>query len=348
MKRLLAIFLTLATLLSLISGCYAAEKTNTSKTSEESSTISTSSPSAVNSQTSSSKPEVKKATQVNPKNYATTKNVNNFLNLRSKADINSASIAKIPANATFLVKNKVANQWYEAEYDSKSGFVSIDYVELKPIYLFAKGDITLSEKAKIKKEEVVTVVGLYNETDYLILVNNVRYNIKMNLLTDVVPKVDIKGYTKTVIGNFSTRYSTVKAQQNRNTNMEIACNTINGLVLSPGQIFNWNKFVGQTTKAKGYKPAPVIVGKSYALGYGGGICQVSSTLYNSALQAKFEIIERHPHSHPMAYMHGKPDATIAYPSKNLIFKNTLSYPTQIEASAKGGIVKVAIYKLTKK
>ncbi|NLZ93956.1 MAG: hypothetical protein GX922_08110 [Firmicutes bacterium] len=120
-------------------------------------------------------------------------------------------------------------------------------------------------------------------------------------------------------GSFTTTFDA--AQTERAHNIHLAGKLINGTVVAAGETFSLNGFLGDTTAEKGYKKAPIIVGESLVPGYGGGICQVSSTLYNAALLAGLEIIERHPHGMTVPYIVPGKDATIAYPDKDLKFRN---------------------------
>ena len=141
------------------------------------------------------------------------------------------------------------------------------------------------------------------------------------------------------------KLTSTSSNENRNTNLKVASKAINGIVLKPGQTFVWSKVVGQATYAKGYKDAIVFVGNGQQLGTGGGICQVSSTLYQAARKAKLKIIERHEHSLPVSYTTKGNDATVAYGSKNFIFKNNKSYSIKILMYANGSSTTCKIYKL---
>ena len=90
--------------------------------------------------------------------------------------------------------------------------------------------------------------------------------------------------------------------------------------------------MGNTNAAKGYKEATAYVGGKVVPSYGGGICQVSSTLYNAVLYANLEIVERHNHSYVVSYVPAGRDATVAYGGKDFKFKNTRSYPIKIVSS----------------
>lgn len=103
----------------------------------------------------------------------------------------------------------------------------------------------------------------------------------------------------------------------RATNVILATNLMNNVLLAPGEVFSFNKTVGPVTHERGYELAPIIVGDSIVPGVGGGICQVASTLYNAVLFAKLEVVERYPHSQPVGYVPPGRDATV---STDLDFK----------------------------
>ena len=130
--------------------------------------------------------------------------------------------------------------------------------------------------------------------------------------------------------------------KNRTTNLVIATKTINGVTLQPGDTFSFNETIGKTTWAKGYRPAKIFVRGKEEEGMGGGICQVSSTLYNAADFGGMEIVERHPHSKKVGYVKEGRDAATSYGGVDLKFKNVLDYPVKIVAQAAGGKLTVAL------
>lgn len=134
------------------------------------------------------------------------------------------------------------------------------------------------------------------------------------------------------IGSFSTSYTSSGA--NRSSNIALATKAINGTVLMPGEVFSFNDTVGERTRAKGYKEAHVIVNGEYVDGLGGGICQVSSTLYNAVLLAGLEIVERYHHTYPSSYVPLGQDATVDYGNLDIRFKNNREYPIYISAYTK--------------
>lgn len=108
---------------------------------------------------------------------------------------------------------------------------------------------------------------------------------------------------------------------NRVHNIDLGSRAINGYLLGPGEIFSFSETVGRATRERGYREAPVIVGDELVPGVGGGLCQVSSTLYNAALLANLEIVERHNHSLTVAYLPLGRDAAVADGHLDLIFRN---------------------------
>ena len=114
----------------------------------------------------------------------------------------------------------------------------------------------------------------------------------------------------------------------RLNNIRKAANAINDIILVPNQEFSFNSIVGERSKNRGYQEAPILIrtkdGTKKGMGVGGGVCQVSSTIYKCAKNANLEIIERHPHSKKVFYTQVGDDATVAYPSADLKFKNNKS------------------------
>ncbi len=127
-----------------------------------------------------------------------------------------------------------------------------------------------------------------------------------------------KGITG-LISSFTTNFDINKVD--RVHNLKLAASVINGSIVPPGEVFSVNAVVGNTTPEKGYRQAPVIVGTELVPGYGGGLCQISSTLYNAALLANLEIVERHNHNLTVPYLPPGRDATISYGTRDLKFRN---------------------------
>ena len=144
-----------------------------------------------------------------------------------------------------------------------------------------------------------------------------------------------------LLGTFSTTYNT--SNTNRVTNLELASEKIDGTIILPGETFSYNKIVGERTIAKGYKEAAVYSGGKVVDGIGGGICQLSSTLYNAVIYANLQITERSNHRFLTSYVTAGRDATVSWGTIDFCFKNTRSYPIKIESSVKNGVVTTEIY-----
>lgn len=145
------------------------------------------------------------------------------------------------------------------------------------------------------------------------------------------------------ISTFSTKYNT--RDSDRTTNLRLAANKINGTVLMPGETFSYNKVVGRRTIAAGYKEAKIYQDGQVIDGLGGGICQISTTLFNAVLYANLEIVERRNHQFVPSYVNAGRDATVVYGSQDFKFKNNRNYPIKINCSVNGGIAKFDIYGL---
>lgn len=137
-----------------------------------------------------------------------------------------------------------------------------------------------------------------------------------------------------VLSSFSTRYV---ANPNRTTNLILASNKIDGMVLMPGETFSYNKIVGERTISEGYREAAIFVNGKTVDGLGGGICQVSTTLYEAALYANLEIIERRNHQLVPSYIGPGLDATVVYGLTDFKFKNNRNYPIKIISSVSNGL-----------
>ena len=143
------------------------------------------------------------------------------------------------------------------------------------------------------------------------------------------------------LATFTTRFDV--SDVDRSTNLKIACQKINGKVILSGDTFSYNKALGARTAAAGYKNGKIYSGGQVVDGIGGGICQISSTLYNSVLLADLEIVERRNHQFVTSYVGPGRDATVVYGLTDFKFKNTRQYPVRISASAQNGIATISIY-----
>src|SRR5439155_24386156 len=162
-------------------------------------------------------------------------------------------------------------------------------------------------------------------------------------LRQVAPTVNTthRGGINTRLATYSTALG--GSSSNRRHNIRVACQAIDGTVLLPGDVFSYNNVVGPRSERAGFRTAPVIIRGELVPGTGGGICQVSSTLYNAALLADLKIVRRSHHQFPVHYVPPGRDATVAYGSLDLRFANSLSEPIALDVKSSGSRVIVHVF-----
>lgn len=192
----------------------------------------------------------------------------------------------------------------------------------KPQIVVNKSDI----EAAVKQPEI----------EYSVPVQLVNSAVDANYLQSIL-------YEDT-LGSYSTNYGGSSAA--RASNIARASSTINGYELLPDETFDFNKVVGKRTAAAGYLPAPVYVVKNgetvSEIDYGGGICQVSSTIYCAVARAKLKVVARTSHSKGVSYVPQGMDATVSWGGPEFIFKNSTEFPIRIFAETGGGVLTVRI------
>ncbi len=135
-------------------------------------------------------------------------------------------------------------------------------------------------------------------------------------------------FNTVTLGRYTTKY---KTNTDRGTNVELACDYLNGTVIQPGGEFSYNTAVGVRTRDRGFKPAPIYVAGEKSVGIGGGICQISSTTYVAMMISGIYASERHVHSLPVTYLKKNLDATVSYGKLDLRFINPYEFPIVILA-----------------
>jgi len=148
-------------------------------------------------------------------------------------------------------------------------------------------------------------------------------------------------FSPKISGNFSTNI-TDKTPERLN-NIELAVNKLNGATVNPGETFSFNDYIGPRNEKTGYQEAIIFDGHgNKTKGYGGGICQISSTLYNAVLNAGLEVVERHEHSHEVPYIEAGKDATVSYGADDFRFKNNSKRTVTINASTTDDVLSISI------
>ena len=172
------------------------------------------------------------------------------------------------------------------------------------------------------------------------LLANSQYGDVLRIPMEYIePEVLENAYFLDELGSCQTPHT---KNEDRNTNLRLACKTLNGLILQPGETFSYNETLGRRTVEKGYKKAPAYSGHELVDTVGGGICQVSSTLYWCTLLSDLETVERINHGYPASYMEKGLDATVSWSGPDFKFKNNTDFPIKILAEVSDGYVKMKI------
>lgn len=166
----------------------------------------------------------------------------------------------------------------------------------------------------------------------------------VELLVDVIKPEILRSDLENIkdkLGEYSTKFNA--ADVDRTHNIKIATNSVSHILIKPGEVFSVDKIVGPRIAKFGYKEAKVIINNELVPGIGGGVCQVSSTLYNAALLSNMKIVERRNHSIPSSYVPLGRDATISENYIDFKFQNTTQYPIYLYGEVQGNWVKFSIY-----
>ncbi len=220
-------------------------------------------------------------------------------------------------------------------------------IDIEKIY----DEIHTEAKDAYYTKDPFTVYPHVNGVDFAISIDEAKNMLQEEKQEYIIPlKITVPNITTDKIGSeafpdmistFTTRYD--GGNIDRTTNLRKAVNKINGMVIMPGQTFSYNATLGQRSIAAGYREAKVYQGGKVIDGIGGGICQISSTLYNSVVFANLEIVARRNHGFVPSYLGAGRDATVVYGATDFKFRNTRKYPIKIAASVKNGIARVDIY-----
>lgn len=245
---------------------------------------------------------------------------------------------------------KTVPQNFEASYTSSAASVSTAVHEvLDPLQVEARDAAASSfDKANLTFVIDEEAEGLSLDTD--------------TAVSDVQAAISAKEYTKTItvaaqtvqpsitkadleetLGLVSTTTTVTTGDENRNTNIRLVCEIIDGMILQPGESFDYNEDVGQRTAERGFKEAGGIFDGATRQELGGGICQVSGTMFHSVMKADLQVDERYAHQWPSSYVDAGTDATVTWGGVNFAFTNNTDYPVAIHAYYKDRKVTVALY-----
>ena len=173
------------------------------------------------------------------------------------------------------------------------------------------------------------------------LVNQAKPGQVLNIPMEYIQPEIMEGNLlfRDVLGECQTPHS---KEPRRTANLQLACKMLNGVVLNPGETLSYNDTVGERTTERGFQPAPAYSGTKLVDSVGGGVCQVSSTLYYCTLLSDLEIVDRVNHGFPSTYIDYGMDATVNWGGPDFKFRNNTNYPIMIEAWEEDGFVKMRI------
>jgi vancomycin resistance protein YoaR len=177
-------------------------------------------------------------------------------------------------------------------------------------------------------------------TEQLHKVDSAVLELPVEIVQPVVKKADLANI-KDKLGEFSTKFNA--ADVDRSTNIRVATSSTSNVLVRPGEVFSVNETIGPRLEKFGYKEAKVIINNELVPGIGGGVCQVSSTLYNAVLLSDLKVIERRNHSLPLSYIGLGRDATISGDYIDFKFMNNTNYPIYIYGEVQGSWVKFTVF-----
>ena len=250
------------------------------------------------------------------------------------------------------LKEKIYEQISNIHTNYQTIEIPVEYKEPEPINLQKIHEEIYKEPQDAYVQKNPTVVHPeVNGVDFKISVEEAEELLKEDKEEYTIPLKITKPKKKInnlgeeafpdLLATFSTRFD--GSNYNRNTNIKLAAKKVNGTVILPGEKFSFNTIVGSRTIEAGFKEGTAYVGGKVVPDVGGGVCQVSSTIYNTALLANMQIVERSNHMFTTGYVAASRDATVYYGSLDFVFKNSRKYPIKMVASANGGVCKVSIY-----
>lgn len=231
--------------------------------------------------------------------------------MRSEPRNGTAIVCTIPENAAIEQIAQNGN-WYQVSYNGKTGYIY----------------------KKFLKQAGETEAPAQQPQENTTQPSNTADNTTANTATEDEEFSD-------VLGSKTTYYNT--SVKGRSTNIRLAAEAIDGTVLQPGETFSLNGVVGRRTAAKGYQTAIIFQNGKQVEGLGGGVCQVSSTVYGAVLYADLQVTERSSHQFQVSYTPVSQDAAVYYGSQDFQFVNDTDNPIKIAASASNGSLTVTIY-----
>ena len=255
------------------------------------------------------------------------------------------------------------HKWRERQHVAANGLdlpvvLGLDRGKLEQQVSGLTADLTAAPRDArfhVNEDDTITIIPAQDgitvdydslEADLLALAGAAGRNATVDLQMRIVPpnrntsdveKMGIRG----LLAVFGTKFD--PANRSRSYNVKVAAAALDGVLVPPGQEFSFNEVVGPRSSEAGYKNAPIIINNEFVEGLGGGVCQVSTTLYNAVLLANLEIAARTNHSLPVSYVPRGRDATVVYQAVDFRFRNSYEEYIYIKSTVQGGTLEIKIY-----
>lgn len=268
--------------------------------------------------------------EVVEKAYNYTKTDSYFENVKRFFDLNKNS-------KNLEIKSLYNENKLSEKIQNISDSINVDMKNAK-VYISDSGNISVSSATIGKELDIAsTKESIYDaikNKDYKSI--DLKVNIKEpKISTEAVKSVN------TLLAEFSTKFST--KDSNRVTNVVLSAKATSDVLLMPGEEFSYNNLTGKRTASNGYKDAPVIINGKLEQDVGGGVCQVSSTLFNSVLYSGLDVTSRRNHSLKSSYVSIGRDAMVSDGGSDFRFKNPYSHPVYIKNTVSNGVITSKIY-----
>lgn len=262
--------------------------------------------------------------------YIYTRSDSNIENIKRKCNLELNKAYNIKLNATYN-ESKLSEQLSYIQNDINKK------VQQATLEINDNGQMITTPS----KEGLEVDISSLKEQIYDMIKNKdiKNINLPVKVIQPTITTQQVKSIN-TILGQFSTSFN---EHSSRGSNIYVAGKSTSDILIMPGDTFSYNKATGARTWSNGYKTAKVIVGGKYVNGEGGGVCQVSTTIYNAVLMSGLEIQEVHNHTYPSHYVSKGRDAAVSYGYTDFKFKNNFAHPIYIKNIVSNGSITSKIY-----
>ena len=261
-------------------------------------------------------------------------------------DIDSTIEAAYKASKSGDGNNKEFKSSWSVSPDTVDAFVhaTLDEYVKEPVEAYASGFDTENLTFIIEESENGFSIN-FDKTiaDVKTSLNLGDYDTEIRVESEVVTPKNTAEFLRGYLCKVSSTTSTTTSSSNRNTNIRLVCEKLDGLVLQPGEQFDFNKYIGERTEAAGYKEAGGIFNGALRQELGGGICQANAMIYHSVTKADLQVDTRSPHTWPSDYVEVGTDATVSWGGPEFRFTNSSEYPIALHAYYGNQKVTVEVY-----